>query len=146
MQDVKFLFHDCSFNSTESESKLCMMLICADSSGEPPHNFALCRVASGDLWLPSGVKLGIQVTGGRREKCVSHHECSGKQACLLLELQLKPRPLRCFDANKRGVFSGRPNTRGASSDCFHNVSEHRMLPSPPCVFQAASNQDRKSVV
>lgn len=38
------------------------------------------------------------------------------------------------------VFSGRPGTHKASSDCFRNVSEHRMLPLSLCVFQTVTNE------
>lgn len=45
-------------------------------SGKLLYNFALCYLASGNLWLSFWVERGIQVTGGRDGKCVIYHKCN----------------------------------------------------------------------
>lgn len=43
-------------------------------SGKLLYNFALCYLASGNLWLSFWVTEGIQVTGGRDGKCFMYHK------------------------------------------------------------------------
>lgn len=93
------------------------------------YNFALCYLASGNLWLSFCVKRGIQVTGGRDGKCVIYHKCN-RNNLVYFWVSIKTWPLGAWQK----VFSGRPSRQQASKHCFHNVSKHRMLPSLVCVF------------
>lgn len=64
-------------------------------SGKLLYNFALCYLASGNLWLSFWVKRGIQVTGGRDGKCVLYHKCN-RNNLVYFWVPIKTQPfLRC---------------------------------------------------